>query len=561
MNLQEFVVKMEREVSDLDLRLNQGSVALLTWFLINYYRLDEETAQSAICDGPGDKGIDGIYIDHMTQEIVIFQSKYGQNAMSNQGDNDLRNLVGAGNWFRNQATVQNLLADPHTSASLSALVTREKVEQYVESYSKNLVFVTNRRFDHNAVPYLNANVDQLKGYDIDQLFAEYTYIDRGDGVNGTYVFNVDLNNIIEYATTNNLKAVLFPVSALEITNLDGIQNRELFEKNVRYSLGRTRVSKDINKTLGDQNERENFFLYHNGITMICRNFNLDRNNSTITIQDYSIVNGCQSTVAFYGNRNQLNPEIKVLLRIVEVGENNVISDRITQRTNNQNSISLKDLKSNDRLQQTLQANILQATNNQVFYKIKPGETGNNNQRIIDNDFVAQMITAFDLKDPSIVHQKTQIFTENYNKIFHRHINADYIVIMLNIFDAISNNKDQIEDLGIRSYRVTLFFFMYVIRVFLDDEPLGREIVADPTAFKNNHPRYPEAIVTIFSLLVKDFNFLIRQMRGGNPNFDYKNTLRNAQSVREIADILLRDQQKNLVRYPENSISAIIRSLD
>ncbi len=39
------------------------SHAFLVWFLQHYFRLDEIEAQDTVCDGPDDKGVDGIYLE------------------------------------------------------------------------------------------------------------------------------------------------------------------------------------------------------------------------------------------------------------------------------------------------------------------------------------------------------------------------------------------------------------------------------------------------------------------------------------------------------------------
>ena len=47
------------------------SKALLAWFLQNYYRLEPTEVDDAICDGQGDKGIDGIYVSDLLQQIEM----------------------------------------------------------------------------------------------------------------------------------------------------------------------------------------------------------------------------------------------------------------------------------------------------------------------------------------------------------------------------------------------------------------------------------------------------------------------------------------------------------
>jgi hypothetical protein len=47
------------------------SRAFLAWYLENYYRLTGDDAEDSVCDGPDDKGIDGIYVDKNFEHITI----------------------------------------------------------------------------------------------------------------------------------------------------------------------------------------------------------------------------------------------------------------------------------------------------------------------------------------------------------------------------------------------------------------------------------------------------------------------------------------------------------
>src|SRR3546814_16735535 len=70
------------------------SRALLGWFLENYYRLDETDAQDAICDGPDDKGVDGIFVDEYIERIVLFKTKLRPNGPQQPVDDALKQLDG-----------------------------------------------------------------------------------------------------------------------------------------------------------------------------------------------------------------------------------------------------------------------------------------------------------------------------------------------------------------------------------------------------------------------------------------------------------------------------------
>jgi hypothetical protein len=55
------------------------SIAFLNWFLEHIYRLDQVSAEDAICDKSNDRGIDGIYVDENQLEIHVLQAKTKQN--------------------------------------------------------------------------------------------------------------------------------------------------------------------------------------------------------------------------------------------------------------------------------------------------------------------------------------------------------------------------------------------------------------------------------------------------------------------------------------------------
>jgi predicted small secreted protein len=558
MKLEEFVKKIDEEAARYKTSVRQERASFLVWFLINYFRLDEDFAIDMICDRQNDKGIDGIYVDDQTEEAYIFQSKYSPNPGSQQGDVDLREFKGASAWFGSLDNVAHL-DQSNASQDLKSLVTRLGIiEKVARGYKLYLVFVTNKRFNPDATDYLKVLGDDFEAWDIDQLFDQYTYSGKDKPVEGDFSFTVDTNNLINYQSYDDIKVSIFPAKALEIVELNGIQDRTLFAKNVRYGLGRTRVNKDITKTLSKNKEHQNFFLYHNGITLVCSDYKL--NGNQLTVSNYSIVNGCQSTLSFYENKKHLSDDVKILMRVIQTGKNDRLSKDITYFTNNQNAISLKDLKSNDKIQQDLQDEFYQQFSG-VLYKIKNGENESGYKQVINNDFAAQLITSFYLKEPYTVHQKTQIFTDNYMKIFNMHINASYIYLLNEMYRAIDSNSDRIEDDGIRSYKLTKFFFLYVFRLILESDSIGKELLSNPKEFEAKYKTtYFSAFSKLFNLLVLDFNYLVtveKQKMGGY--FDYKNALRNQNEVAKLSGEISVAYKRQLVRHPEDSFSELVRT--
>ncbi|MBU0713410.1 AIPR family protein [bacterium] len=557
MKRSEFCNRIDDEVKPFITSVRQPRASFLVWFLVNYFKLEEDNAVDLICDSPNDKGIDGIYVDEINEEVYIFQSKYSPKPGSDQGDNDLRNFIGSKSWF---LTKENILSldDSLASTDLKSLVKKLDVYDRIDrKYELYTVFVTNKIFNKDAIEFIGVAGNNFESWDLNRLFEEYIYTGKDLPVIDNYKFIYDQNNSIKGMIDGKNRYFMFPIKVNDLVKLKGIQDKTLFTKNVRYSLGRTRVNRDIRKTIQNSSEHKNVFLYHNGITLICEKIELK--NGYLEIFNYSIVNGCQSTVTFYENQKYLSGNLEIMIRIIETGNEESLANKITYYTNNQNSISLKDLKSNDKIQQDLQEQFFGLFNNNILYRIKRGENEKNYGIIIPNDFAAQLITAFYLKEPHITHQKTKIFSENYYNIFNRSINAAYIFLLYCMYLGIEINIRKIDHDGIRTYKTTRFFFMYVFRLILDQDTLGNLLVNSPKDF---FEQYPDKLIDkfgkLFSIIVHDFNYLIKDIIQGAPYYDYKNELRNYKKVNELAEKVLVDYKKSINRHPEDSFESIIK---
>jgi hypothetical protein len=84
--------------------------ALLSWFLDNYYRLEDVEIQDAVCDGACDKGIDGIYVNPQLHKIDLFQSTIAKSDERTLGDKKLKQFAGAIAQFSSVANAEATLA-------------------------------------------------------------------------------------------------------------------------------------------------------------------------------------------------------------------------------------------------------------------------------------------------------------------------------------------------------------------------------------------------------------------------------------------------------------------
>jgi len=177
----------------------------------------------------------------------------------------------------------------------------------------------------------------------------------------------------EYVVDANTKAVIAPIKAMELVQLDGIANQTLFAYNVRGPLGRTGVNKDIEKSIKDQQRHKTFPLFHNGVTIVAAAVDVDLNRDKLVAERYYVVNGCQSLSALFDNRLMLTDDLRVLVKFIKTDPESDLAEMITQFSNNQNGVRPRDFKANNPIQIRLQREMREKYGDANSYAIKRGE--------------------------------------------------------------------------------------------------------------------------------------------------------------------------------------------
>lgn len=158
-----------------------------------------------------------------------------------------------------------------------------------------------------------------------------------------------------------------PVS--EIYGFMKAHGDQLLERNIRRYLGLqgNRVNTGIRDTL-HSNQPENFYFFNNGLTLICDQFKynaVQQGDYQVQAKNLQIVNGGQTCMTIYRTLEDMDAKGKplpttatVLVRLYELpNEDNDLLLQITHATNSQNPVDLKDLKSNDERQRSLETSI------------------------------------------------------------------------------------------------------------------------------------------------------------------------------------------------------------
>ncbi len=351
----------------------------------------------------------------------------------------------------------------------------------------------------------------------------------------------------EYMIGSNFTVVVAPLSATDLVRMEGIENQSLFDWNVRQSLGKTNVNKDIANSIKDVSEHQNFLLYHNGLTVLCGS--VEKTADKIKISDYTVVNGCQSLTSLWEQRDKLTSDLRLLTRMIQIPPGSELAFRISHHSNNQNGIKPRDLQSNSRLQARLQEEFRRLYSNQFFYQVKRGEQSDAPQTI-ENELAARILLAFDLEEPWSCHQTYKLFEDLHARIFGRpEVTATRIVALHDLYQVVLNHIDEIKNKPLANYTLTRYFLIYLLRRALETDKVGQTFCQKPHKFINapdGRNRLKRCVAEVLEELIVELNYEVESRENGIP-FDYKRELKSQRDVKALGTTLIPSYERLVSR--------------
>ena len=523
------------------------SRAFLAWFLENYYRLDDMEVSDCICDGKYDKGIDGIYVNDQLGHVDVFQSSLTHSDKS-LGDTSLKEFAGTLSQFGDKPSVENLLKTSKNPALTSLLKANDIATKVAEGFVVRGVFITNAARDQNAMDFLAQNRGIVL-YDRDELQNSYTPLDKTDPIAREINFNISSVPHMEYQLSAKVKMVIASLSAEDLVNMGGIANGELFAWNVRQFLGRkTKVNKDIERSIKNAADHQLFPAFHNGLTVLCEKLEVKKDN--LTVAGYAVVNGCQSLTSLYENKKDISRELRIITKFINVPPNDPLASKITDHTNNQNGTTFRDLQSNNPIQVRLQSEIHRKYKGDSYFRIKRGEHPEwPGDKVIENEVVARVLLAFDLKQPSSCHQSYKLFDELHAAIFGRpEVTADRIILANDIRNTIVGLLDSMSNQLFGRYTLTRYLLIYLLREALETDVTGKELCQDPSKFfgaKEGRKRVCEALKKVATPIVRILDTWATKRTSSkdeNDFFDYKSELKSPRQVQDTRATVISSYQ-------------------
>jgi hypothetical protein len=407
--------------------------AFAVWFGATGLDLDEDDAFDALdVEGPNEKGMDLFWVDNPNQRVLIAQCKYSSDGTSRPRVKDLDQLLSCMDWL---ASPQALEAEGRPELVAAS---REYHDSVDLGYSVQLWFAYCGKRDENIdkrIRVFNDNPEHQErgrsGRACDLALLEEMH--REVLGNGRRIESAELRVSKDaYQVEGSFGAGLVTsIGASELVALYEEFGDELFARNVRGWLGARKgsVNAGIIDTLENQKERGNFWAYNNGITVVCDAYSHDYDTGVLHLSDFSIVNGCQTTVALARTQETWKGEEPfVLVRIISPPE--PIIDSVIRFTNSQNLIRRWDLVAQDRTQIRLQREF-ECLDKPVYYvrrrgdwrslsaqekrKYRDGKSGPILR--VEHDLLGQYLAAFRGRAVVAYKNKAFLFDRFYDETF------------------------------------------------------------------------------------------------------------------------------------------------
>ncbi|MCD8435998.1 AIPR family protein [Tenacibaculum dicentrarchi] len=360
----------------------------------------------------------------LTVTFVFIQSKSSKSFNNQQIENFCRWTK---NFFNEEATLFS------TDEMKNFIEMREFIysnTRYMKERSPNskLYFCTAGKWqdDPNLVSIIDSNKTEIENLElfndvqiipIDSKSLQKLYRKTKEPVEATIKFERKVN----IPTINEITVAysgLLPFSEFKKIIIDETgKMKSVFDDNIRDYLEQDDnvVNKDISGTI-QKGELEQFCILNNGVTIVAEE--ITGPGETITLSNYQIVNGCQTSNVLYENRtidgiDNMHIPVKII-----VTTNQKIKSDITRATNNQTAVNAVELEALSDFQRNLEDyyNSLEKDGYELYYERRTNQYKNFDEvplfRIINRESQIKSLSAMFLNNPQHV-------TGNYGKLVEK----------------------------------------------------------------------------------------------------------------------------------------------
>ena len=405
-----------------------------------------------LTEGGNDAGVDGLHVSDLEDgefQITIFQGKYRVKDLDGQANFPANGVQKAVDTVR-------VLFDPYRQVALN-----EKIEPFIQEirslirdgYVPNVrVVLSNNgaRWQPDADTWLE---EAGRDYGTQVQFVHFNHdaivqgLKRGEKIDATLALSG--RAIVE--DMNYMRVMVGRIAAQQIGEIFEDHGDQLLQRNIRRHLGHTnRVNQDIRATLLDDTKSDKFYVYNNGVTMVCDRFiynALQNTDYKVQLKNVQIVNGGQTCKTIQQTLRGSEPDCAgsayVMVRIHELPENSDdVVREITKATNSQTPVDLRDLRSNDEIQKTLALGMEELGYTYKRHRDESRAGGN----VLTSATVAEAVLAVWRERPhQAKFRRRELFGRFYDLVFEG-LNAAQALLATLIYKAVEERrKNDIDD--------------------------------------------------------------------------------------------------------------------
>lgn len=235
---------------------------------------------------------------------------------------------------------------------------------------------------------------------------------------------------------DDFESSLFIISGSELVSMlespAGNITASLFIDNVRaYLSSSNSVNKELEQTLENERERKWFAVMNNGITVLAANFKANESVRKVSIENFQIINGCQTCHSIFSKRNSLDG-VFVLMKVIKT-TNTLLSHSIIRGSNRQTPISNFDLIGQSALLEKLEARLngLSTSGIHILYERRVGQHRNSahkNAMKLNTRDLAVYFQAFVKRKPEMARRLNEVNVQCANgRIFNQNDDIDVYV--------------------------------------------------------------------------------------------------------------------------------------
>jgi hypothetical protein len=413
--------------------------------------MGEEEALECLTEGGNDFGVDAIHVADVADgefTVTLFQGKYKHVNLDGTAGFPEDGVLKAVNAVR---FLFDLRAKIDVNPRLEASI--EEVRSLIlDGYIPRVRFL----LCNNGMPWKRPEAQAIidrEDFPTDQVLFEHVnhdtliqIIQAPKPIKDTILFSG--RAIVE--DFNFSRVFIGKVSVREIARIMDTHGDRLLERNIRRYLGLQsghRVNLEIRRTLLCEEERPNFFFYNNGITLICNRFDLDalqKSDYRVLVEGLQIINGGQTCKTIQttlsdlrGNTDNLDIAF-VLVRLYQLSEkSSALASTITYTTNSQNPVDLRDLRSNDPVQQRLELSIRELG---YGYRRQRSDSGSRGADITSGTAAEAVLSVWRRRPQQAKFMSSEHFGKLYGEIFNESLSGAQTVIAVLLFRIAENKR-------------------------------------------------------------------------------------------------------------------------